>query len=507
MAVSIDTEESARRLNGTVRRAAVYPRALAPAELTFMTAAPTLFLDFTKDASKPKTQEFFAYGGDFNERPTDVSFCCNGLMLPSLQPSPQVDEVRKLYQNIHTIGVDTATPTVKISVHNENFFRGVKPIDASWTLVKNGLSIAEGNLALPDIAAGRSAELTVSTGHQPDSNSEYCLRVNYALSEDTAWNAKGTRIAWDEIPLPWGKRQVPAAIASAAAATFIQDAASFTLKANDITAVIDKSRGILTSLRHRDQEWLMAPLHLNFWRPPTNNDEGAELQHKLKIWQYAGQRATAEKVTAVRDGHDIVVSAELKIPANGSAATVRYRVTGGGQVEIDTELRPGKGLPDVPRIGFQCEIPSRTPVCKWFGLGPQENYLDRKGGAWTGVHEMLVPSMFHPYVDPQESGNRSEIRWSTLTSPQGGSGLRVDATGANLLEIGLYPCAAADITLAMHPSELSPGNFFTLNIDHRQAGLGGINSWGAVALPKYHLQPNKPYAWSFRLTLAETPKP
>ena len=507
LAVSIDTEESARRFNGTVRRAAVYPRALDAADLTFLAADPALLLDFTKDATKPKTQEFYAYGGDFNERPSDVSFCCNGLVLPTLQPSPQLDEVRKIYQNIHTTSVDVSSPTVKLNVHNENFFRSIKPIDATWELVKDGLSVAKGQLVLPNIAPGHNADLTLATGHNPDPNSEYCLRVNYALTEDTAWNPKGTRIAWDEIPLPWGKRQVPATIAATSPASFTQDATSITLKANGITATIDKGRGILTSLRHKDQEWLVAPLHLNFWRPTTSNDEGAELQHKLKVWQYAGIRATTEHISATQQGNDVLVTALLKIPANGSMATVKYRFTGAGQLEINTELRPGKGLPDMPRIGFQCEIPNRTPVCKWFGRGPQENYLDRKAGAWTAIHEMMVPAMFHPYVDPQESGNRSEIRWSTLTSPQGGSGLRVDATGTNLLEIALYPCAATDITLAMHPSELPPCDFFTLNIDHRQAGLGGINSWGALALLIYHLSPNQSYAWSFRLTLAEAPKP
>ena len=225
----------------------------------------------------------------------------------------------------------------------------------------------------------------------------------------------------------------------------------------------------------------------------------------MKIWQYAGPRATAEKVTAVAEGKDVLVSATINIPANGSTAVVRYRFTGGGQIAIDTDFHPGKDLPDMPRIGFQCEIPSRTSTCKWYGRGPHENYIDRRSGAWTSVHEMLVPAMFHHYVDPQESGNRTDIRWATLTSPTGGSGLRVDATGAHLLEVGLYPCAAADITLAMHPVELPPREFYTLNIDHRQSGLGGINSWGAIALPEYRIPANRAYQWSFLLTLAETP--
>lgn len=507
LAVGIDTEDTARRLNGAVRRAAVYPRALTAAELAGSAADPALRLDFAKDAQKPKTQRFLAYGGDFNDRPTDRSFCCNGIVAATLTPSPQFDEVKKVYQNIHTRAVDASSPKVKISVHNENFFRGVQPVNASWKLMQDGVAVKEGKLDLPDIAPRGRAELAIDTGAAPDANREYFLRVRYDLTEETAWNPAGMPVAWDEIPLPWGKRKEPVPAASAVPAAFTGDAAAITVTAGDVTAVIDKSRGILTSLRHKDQEWLVAPLTLNFWRPPTNNDRGAKLDHLLKIWQHAGARATAAKVTVVQDGNDVVVTADLDIPANGSAATVRYRVTGGGQLALDTEFRPGKDLPAIPRIGYQCEIPNRTPACKWYGLGPHENYVDRRSGAWTTIHEGLVPMMFYRYVDSQESGNRTAIRWTTLTSPMGGSSLRVDATGASLLEMAVYPCAAADITLAMHPAELPARDFFTLNLDHRQAGLGGTNSWGALALPQYRLQPDRPYHWAFLLSFAETPVP
>jgi len=312
-------------------------------------------------------------------------------------------------------------------------------------------------------------------------------------------------IAWDEIALPWGKRQAPQPAAGTAPAAIAEDAAGITLKAADLTAVLDKSRGILTSLRHKDTEWLVSPLQLNFWRPPTNNDEGAKLDHQLKLWQYAGSRATATKTTAAMDGTTATATAELAIPANGTTATIRYRLSGAGQLEIATELRPGKNLPNLPRIGFQCAIPTTNPLCSWYGRGPHENYVDRNSGAWTTIHEQFVPAMFHRYVDPQESGNRTGIRWLTLNNPTGGSGLRADATGDFLLEAGLYPCSQADITLAMHPGELPRRAYYTLNLDHRQAGLGGTNSWGELALPQYRIPANQTYRWSFMLTFADTP--
>ena len=507
LAVGIDTEQTARRFHGAVRRAAVYPRALTTAELAGNAADPALLLDFSRDAQKPKTQRFLAYGGDFNDRPTDRSFCCNGIVAATLMPSPQFDEVKKVYQNIHTRAVDVTSPKVKIRVHNENFFRGLQPVNASWKLMQDGVAVADGKLDLPDIAPGQSAEVEVATGHTPDPHGEYFLRVRYDLTADTAWSPAGMPLAWDEIPLPWGHRQPPIPAASATPATFTEDATSIHLKAGGVAAVVDKGRGIVTSVKHQEQEWLVTPLQLNFWRPPTNNDRGAKLDQLLQIWQYAGARATATKVSAAQDGNDVVITAELAIPATDSAATVNYRFTGGGQLAIDTEFRPGKGLPVIPRIGYQCQIPNRTPTCQWYGLGPHENYVDRRSGAWTTIHNGLVPMMYYRYVDSQESGNRTGIRWATLTNPLGGSSLRVDATGENLLEMAIYPCAAADITLAMHPTELPPRDFYTLNLDHRQAGLGGTDSWGALALPQYRLQPDRPYHWSFLLSFAATPVP
>jgi beta-galactosidase len=506
-AVGIDTEETARRLRGSVRRAAAYSGAMKLEKTLQNGPEVVLLLDFTKDAEKPKTQRFLAYGGDFNERPTDYSFCCNGIVMSTLTPSPQFEEVKKAYQNIHTSAVDVSGPNVRIRVLNENFFRGIKPVNASWKLMKDGTAAAEGKLNLPDIAPGESAETTVATGHTPDPKGEYFLRVRYDLTEKTEWHPAGMPIAWDEIPLPWGRRTVPAPKTSDKPATFTADAAAVTVKTGDLTAVIDKVGGVLTSIRHKEQEWLVSPLHLNFWRPATNNDEGAKLHHALRIWQHAGARSTANAVNATQDGNDVVVVSELKIPANDSSATLTCRITGGGEISMQTEFRPGGRLPDLPRIGYQCRIPNRTPVCKWYGRGPHENYIDRNTGAWTTVHELLVPSMFHRYADPQESGNRTDIRWATLTSPMGGGSLRIDATGESLLEMGLYPCSADDISLAMHPSELPARDFFTLNIDHRQSGVGGTNSWGALALPQYRIPADKPYRWSFRLSFGETTAP
>ncbi|MCP5548128.1 MAG: DUF4981 domain-containing protein [Akkermansiaceae bacterium] len=506
IAVGIDTEEDARRLSGAVRRAAVFGKALANDQVSFDTADPVLLLDFAKDAEKDKKVGFLAYGGDFNDHPNDRSFCCNGIVSATLAPSPQFEEVRKCYQNIHASAVDVSGPVVKLKIANENFF--VKPkVASSWKLMKDGVVAAEGKLPLPDIAPSAGVDVAIDTKHTPDPKSEYILRVRHDLTEKTAWSPKGMPVAWDEIPLPWGKRTPAAPVSSDAAASFEEKDGAIVVTAGDRVVSIDKARGVITSIRDKKEEWLLSPLHLNFWRPPTNNDRGAKLDHQLKTWQYAGTRATADKVTAAQDGKDVVATADLKIPANDSAATVVYRISGAGEISVDTEFRPGKGLPPIPRIGWEAQVPEKALHWRWHGKGPGENYCDRKVGSWTTVHEGLVPSLFYRYTDTQEAGNRTEVRWATLTSPMGGSSMRIDATGEHLLEMSVYPCAAEDISLAMHPVEIPDRGLHTLNIDHRNSGVGGTNSWGATPLPKYRIWPDKTYKWSFRIGFSETPAP
>lgn len=503
LTIGINRRETGRRFNGAIRSAAVYSRALDAKEIAEGAKQAEVLIDFTKDAEKPKTEEFLAYGGDFNDRPTDRSFCCNGIVTATLTPSPQFDEVRKIYQDIHTTAVDLSTPTIKVNVFNENFFRPIPPVSTSWKLMKDGIVVAEGKISLPKIPAQKNAVIEIATNQQPVSTSEYMLRVRFDQTEATPWNPIGMPIAWDEFPLPWGHRTPPTPNHSESAAKISETADRVTIQANDLTAIIDKSRGILTSIKIKNHEWLVSPLQLNFWRPLTNNDRGAKFGEKLKIWQYAGAKSRATHVSTSQEGNDALVVCKLQVPAGDSSATVHYRVTGAGQILIDTDFRAAGKQPMIPRIGYQCEIPNRTPVWKWFGKGPQENYIDRCSGAWTSVHEGLIPNLFYGYIDPQEAGNRTGIRWATLTG-QTGENVRLDATGGSLLEMSLYPCAATDIALATHQSEIPDRDFFTLNIEHRQSGIGGINSWGATALPKYQLPTHKTYRWSFMLTFSQS---
>ena len=505
VAVGLDLGATNRRFDGAIRRAAIYPRALAADQTARPATEAAMELDFVIAAAKPKTRSIYAYGGDFNDYPTQHSFCCNGVVDPAGQPSPQFEEVKHVYQNVHTTLSDGKTSNVTLEVRNERFFRSLEDLRAGWKLLKDGVEVNQGELVLPAIPPQGKAQVVVPTHSAIDPKSEYVLRVRYDLTEDMPWYQKGMPVAWDEIALPWGVRTPPVLTPSSTPATFTDADGRITVTAGDVKIAIDRATGALVSIVRAEKEILASPLRLNFWRPTTNNDEGANFDETLNVWRDAGRRATAKTVTISQDGFDVVVVAELAIPAGTSTATLRYRITGVGQLAVECTVRPAGKLPMIPRIGMQAQLSPDLQMWMWYGKGPHENYVDRNTGAWTTVHSGNISSLFHSYVDPQESGNRTNVRWTSFRSPMGGVGLRIDATGQNLLEVGAYPCLPEAIELARHPIDLPIESAVTLNLDHRQMGLGGTNSWGEWPLEAYRIAPQGEYRWSFNLTLLKTP--
>ena len=168
-------------------------------------------------------------------------------------------------------------------------------------------------------------------------------------------------IAWDELALPWGVRTPPALAQASVPASFAETAERITVTAGEVVAGIDRRSGALVSFARQGKELLASALHLNFWRPPTNNDEGAKLPERLKVWRKAGQNATATRVAASQDGNDVLVTADLTIPAGQSSATLVYRITGAGQIAVDCTFRPAGELPMLPRLGMQAQL---IPACQ-----------------------------------------------------------------------------------------------------------------------------------------------
>ncbi|MDP4720492.1 MAG: DUF4981 domain-containing protein, partial [Akkermansiaceae bacterium] len=484
LGIGLNTEVPTRRFDGSIRKAEVFSSAIDLMQGDRRSLARTVELDFIADAKKEKTRTISAYGGDFNDRPNQRSFCFNGIVQADNTPGPQFEELKKVHQDIHVQPVDLTTPDIKVSIQNEHFFRTTDGISASWKLFKEAEEIASGTIELPAIAPSSAEEITIPTDVTPEKGSEYLIRFRFDQTAASPLVPAGFPIAWDEIALPWGERTAPTPEKADGTVTFTENDESVTVKFGSSTAIIDKKNGMLSSWTSGENEILSSPFALDFWRPMTNNDEGAGYPAKLKIWREAGEKATATSLMINKD--DLTVTSEIKIPAKQSTATIKWTFHPSGQISVAASFSPKGDLPIIPRVGLRCGLPSTESQLSWFGLGPHENYPDRHTGAWTALHSGSVRELFHNYTDPQESGLRTEVRWAELT---GSPGLRIDATGKDLLQIAAIPVDLLDVELGRNATDVPFATQTTLRIDARNAGLGGTNSWGQQALEKYRIKP------------------
>ncbi len=502
LAIGLNSEIPARRFDGSVRRAAVYASGFDPSAGGDARPDPVASFDFTADAAKDKNRLFYAYGGDFNDRPSQRSFCLNGIVQPLGNPGPQFHEMRKVHQDAHVKAVDLDSPTLRIGVFNERFFRPLDDLAASWKLLEGDQEIAAGELDLPPIGPGETHELEVATGANPDDSSEYVFRVRFDLKSATAWYPAGYPVAWDEFELPWGKRSDPEIREGGEALAMEETDAAVEIRHGESGARIDKATGMLSSWTRDGSELLLEPFAFDFWRPTTNNDEGAGFDRRLAAWRNAGAEARATSVTARRAGDSVEVVSAIRVPVGDSTASVTWTFHPSGQIEVDNVFEP-RGGPLIPRIGMRAGIDPAINSWSWFGKGPYENYPDRHEGSWTAVHRGRVSNLFHRYLDPQEAGIRTQVRWARFTPDMGGTGIRVDALGGSLLQVAAIPVPVLDIELGRHGVDLVDRGPVTLRIDHRNMGVGGTNSWGQLPLPKYRIESGGTYRWGFMLDTME----
>ncbi|BCU77734.1 glycoside hydrolase family 2 TIM barrel-domain containing protein [Luteolibacter sp. LG18] len=455
------------------------------------------------DAAAPRVT--LSYGGDFGDQPNAGNACASGIVTVNLGPTPTFEELKKTLQEVSTSLVDGTGAVVKIRVANDRFFKDLGDLKGSWKLLKDGKDIAQGELPPLAIAPRQGQELTISTLAPVEPASEYILRVRYDQKAETAWFPAGMPVAWEEIPLPWGKRTPATPVQSDSTATFTQEGQSIHLKTGDVTATFDRASGQFLSLKRGDTELLLSPLRMDFWRVPTQTDKLLGLDKKSAVWRDAGAKATARKVEVAQAGNDVTLTAFMDIPAGKSTATVTWTFTGTGGISAKVDFKPDPTQPEIPRIGFSCAVPPALAKWTWFGKGPHDNYVDQNRGAWTTIHTGLLANLIHRYPVPQESGNRTDVRWATFDNPGGGHGLRIDATGDSLLEVSALVGTPSSYEAAAHLSDVPKPDRVTLHFDHRQRGLGDPDT--ASPHPAHVLTADKSYHWSFQLGTTRTEPP
>ena len=260
--------------------------------------------------------------------------------------------------------------------------------------------------------------------------------------------------------------------------------------------VIGKDTGALESFNLDDKDLISRPLIPNFWRPPTDNDNGNQMPERLGVCRNAGLGRTVASVTARQDSPQVItIAVETKLAAGDSEYHSDYTVFGNGDVLVESRFMPGSDLPNLPRLGMQMQLPGEFSRISWYGRGPHESYWDRKTSAAVGLYSGTVQEQTHHYLRPQENANKTDVRWVALTNDKG-TGLLV--VGMSLLSVSAWPYLMEDLENTPHPYELPRRDTITLNIDYKQMGVGGDNSWGARTHPEFTL-PAKPYNYRFIL--------
>ena len=440
---------------------------------------------------KENGKTFFAYGGDFGDIPNDNDFCANGIVGSDLTPSPQTPEVHKAYQNVRLVKHQFDGKKVTAELKNTALFTDLNTYDLFATTVVNGKEVKTTPIKLTSIQPESTGTVTIPCS--APKGKEVVVRLDFKLKSDTSWAKKGHIVATEEIVL---NPHQPVVVSQKNSGTITQKEGKTILSEGDFEVTISDNNAQVISIKKNGKEYLAAPLHLNFWRSPNDNDMRNQFTKQAHAWKTAGEKTTAQ---LVKKG---TASYELSIPAGETKGKIDFSLDGESLV-VNVSVTPkGKHLGSLPRVGMQCLIPATFENFTWYGLGPHECYIDRKASGITGIFHKKVKDLVYPYIKPQETGNRMEIRTMSLTN-NNQHGLKITALGKDLLQGGAYPALMSDYESTAnqnrHPSDIPERKTITVNIDHAQRGLGGRNSWGAHPLKQHILPTNKTYSYSFKI--------
>lgn len=467
------------------------------------------WVDQSLEYTNEHGQKYYAYGKDFHpDLPTDGNFLNNGLMNPDRVPHPHAYEVKKVYQNIRF----TATDAVKgqFVVENHFFFTNLADYLLRYTVTADGKQIATGNLPMPSVAPRANTLLNLPIAkHLTDSTTEYVITLSVEVKNQQPLLPIGHEIAFEQFVVT-NKTSNPVFTASKKdQIAKSENASKISYVGDDFKISFDKKSGYLTDYQLSGQSLIQQALKPNFWRAPTDNDLGNNMQKWAKVWQTAEQGLLLDSLIA----KDNQVTARYQSNAFKGVYQLTYLLSADGKIQITSslELAEGQSLPNIPRFGMQLVMPGEFEYLTWYGRGPHESYWDRKTGAKIGIYKAQVDDQIEHYIRPQENANKTDVRWMSVTNARG-FGLK--AIGEHVLNTSAWPYLQSDIDFAegdasasasglvpvttKHAIDVPRRDLTTVNIDHLQMGVGGDTSWGRLVHEQYSI---KAKDLSYRFTL------
>ncbi|NIM13016.1 MAG: DUF4981 domain-containing protein [Candidatus Aminicenantes bacterium] len=458
-----------------------------------------------------KGEEFWAYGGDYlpvGVNHSDKNFLINGLVFPDRKLHPHIWEVKKVYQYARAEAFKLNIGQIKLI--NRYDFTNLNTLDIQWQITGDNQVMGKGKIspAYADVAPHDAKIIQLPLPEiQPEPGVEYFLKISFKTREETLGIPAGHELGWDQFKLPITNAVKPIDINTLPPLKLTTGETHIVIRGRAFNLFFDRKTGEIISWIYKGKEFIKTGPKPNFWRAPTDNDFGWGMPKECRVWRNAWQKPKIENVTVKQiDASKIQVDVEATLPkgTGGSKYFTTYTVLGSGDVLVTNRFVPGKtgGLPVIPRFGMTMALPVEFDRIEWYGRGPHENYWDRKTGAAVGFYKDSAMEQYHPYIRPQETGNKTDVRWAALTNE---NGMGMLAVGMPLLNISAYHFLNEDFDPGMekkqrHPFDLQKRNLVTLNLDYKQMGVGGDTSWGDRARPhpQYRL-PVKEYSYSFRL--------
>jgi beta-galactosidase len=450
----------------------------------------------------PDGSQYWGFGGDWGPpgTPSDQNFNCNGLVLPDRTPHPGLAEVKKVYQYVKIKPVPLSVD--KFEVTNKYDFTDLSGMTVNWEIVGDGNRVAAGKIERPGISPHMSKVFTLAFPKiKPKPGVEYFVNFVTITNEAQPAVPKGHIIATDQYQLPMTVESSPVKISSVPKLQETDVADRLIFHGKTVSVVFDKKTGELANYFIDGKQLIQKGPAFNFWRAPTDNDFGNDMPKVSGIWRKAGEHRVLEKIDWTRINDQTArVTVDYAQPDIRSHCRLIYTIFGSGDVIVQGVFTTNNAtLPEMPRFGVSMILPKEFEQLAFYGRGPQENYSDRKTASDVGVYASTVVGQFFPYVSPQETGNKTDVRWAAFRD---NDGVGLLAVGMPTLNFSALHHSVEDLTQesrgSRHPFELPKREEIYLNIDLAQRGVGGDDSWWAKPHAQYCLLPQD-YAFAFRL--------
>ena len=441
-------------------------------------------------------KEFQAYGGDFNDRPCDYNFSGNGIAYGGERDaSPKMQDVKYNYQNI-SVKVDKDQATII----NKNLFINTDTYDCFVVLAKDGKEIKE--VPMETHVAALSEETVTLPIPVQTLPGEYAVTVSFRLKEDTVWAKRGHEVAFGQGVY---KVEAPAKAVKPARFEVIRSGHDFGVRGENFDVLFSYLNGGLASYRYGGVEMIQMIPRPNFWRAPVDNDNGSLMQMRCGQWKLASMYLSHKYPTGghypgmhipeieVLDDSAKITFTYAMPTTPATECKLSYQVYGDGSIRTTLTYDPVEGLGDMPEFGVMFKFDADYDNVTWYGMGPEETYVDRCEGAKLGIYKNKVEDNMAKYMVPQECGNKVGVRWASVTDRKGRGML---FTG-DAMEFSALPYTPHEMENAMHPFELPQVHYTVVRVSKQQMGIAGDDSWGAKPLPEYLIKTDEKMEFTF----------